>query len=126
MSGRWKGHARASIPQASPRTCPRSTFKNIYAYRGRNFPLINKEVRETVVFAQQALLTDPPFSKLDLIICRNLMIYLEPDAQEKCMTLFHYALKAGGFSSSATRKPWEKKQALLIYRPQTVSDLPEN
>ncbi len=62
-----------------------------------NFLVINKEVRESVVFARQDLLTDPPFSKLDLIICRNFMIYLEPDAQEKCITLFHYALNAGGF-----------------------------
>ena len=62
-----------------------------------NFLVINKDVRECVVFARQDLLTDPPFSKLDLIICRNFLIYLEPEAQEKSMTLFHYALKEGGF-----------------------------
>ncbi|MEW6584917.1 MAG: chemotaxis protein CheB, partial [Nitrospirota bacterium] len=54
---------------------------------------IGKGVREQVVFARQDLLTDPPFSKLDLIICRNLLIYLEPEAQEKCLAVFHYALK---------------------------------
>jgi two-component system CheB/CheR fusion protein len=58
---------------------------------------IGGEVREMVVFARQDLLTDPPFSRLDLIICRNLLIYLEPDAQEKCIALFHYALKVGGY-----------------------------
>ncbi|HET6514429.1 MAG TPA: CheR family methyltransferase [Thermodesulfovibrionales bacterium] len=58
---------------------------------------IGKEIRESVVFARQDLLTDPPFSRLDLIICRNFMIYLEPEAQEKCITLFHYALKDGGY-----------------------------
>ena len=62
-----------------------------------NFLVINKDVRESVVFARQDLLTDPPFSKLDLIICRNFMIYLEPEAQEKCIRLFHYALKKGGY-----------------------------
>jgi PAS domain S-box-containing protein len=62
-----------------------------------NFLVINKDVRECVVFARQDLLTDPPFSKLDLIICRNFLIYLEPEAQEKSITLFHYALKEGGF-----------------------------
>jgi two-component system CheB/CheR fusion protein len=58
---------------------------------------INKDVRECVIFARQDLLTDPPFSKLDLIICRNFLIYLEPEAQEKSIQLFHYALNDGGF-----------------------------
>ncbi len=62
-----------------------------------NVLVINKEVRESVVFARQDLLTDPPFSKLDLIICRNFLIYLEPEAQEKCIRLFHYALNPGGY-----------------------------
>ncbi|MEJ2696184.1 MAG: PAS domain S-box protein [Candidatus Sulfobium sp.] len=59
--------------------------------------IINKEVRERVVFARQDLLSDPPFSRLDLVICRNFLIYLEPDAQEKCIALFHYALVDGGY-----------------------------
>lgn len=59
--------------------------------------IINKEIRESVVFARQDLLFDPPFSRLDLIICRNLMIYFEPEAQEKCIALFHYALKDSGY-----------------------------
>jgi two-component system, chemotaxis family, CheB/CheR fusion protein len=58
---------------------------------------INKEIRQQVIFAKQDLLTDPPFSRLDLIICRNLLIYLEPEAQERCISLFHYALKAPGY-----------------------------
>ena len=62
-----------------------------------NFLVINRDVRECVVFAKQDILTDPPFSKLDLIICRNFLIYLEPEAQEKSISLFHYALNDGGF-----------------------------
>ncbi len=58
--------------------------------------VIDKEIRQMVVFAKQDLLADPPFSHLDLIVCRNLLIYLEADAQERCMALFHYALKTGG------------------------------
>jgi PAS domain S-box-containing protein len=54
---------------------------------------VSKAIREEVVFARQDLLVDPPFSRLDLIICRNLLIYLEPEAQEKCISIFHYALK---------------------------------
>jgi two-component system CheB/CheR fusion protein len=58
---------------------------------------VNKEIRQAVIFARQDLLTDPPFSRLDLIICRNLLIYLEAEAQERCISLFHYALKPGGY-----------------------------
>ena len=58
--------------------------------------VVNKEIRESVVFARQDILTDPPFSRLDLIICRNLLIYLGPEAQEKCISIFHYSLKEGG------------------------------
>lgn len=59
--------------------------------------IISKEIRERVVFAKQDILADPPFSRLDLIICRNLLIYLDPEAQEKCLALFHYALRDGGY-----------------------------
>jgi two-component system, chemotaxis family, CheB/CheR fusion protein len=57
---------------------------------------VSKALRDTVVFAQQSLVGDPPFSRLDLISCRNLLIYLEPAAQERVIGLFHFALVAGG------------------------------
>lgn len=58
---------------------------------------ISKALREMVVFARQNIIIDPPFSRMDLISCRNLMIYLEPSLQKKLIPTFHYALKAGGF-----------------------------
>ncbi|REK09069.1 MAG: PAS domain S-box protein [Planctomycetota bacterium] len=57
---------------------------------------VNKLLRETVVFAEQDLLADPPFSKLDVLCCRNLLIYLKPEVQEKIIALFHFALHEGG------------------------------
>ncbi|WP_339082901.1 chemotaxis protein CheB [Pseudomonas sp. TMP9] len=57
---------------------------------------VSKEIREMVVFAPQNLVMDPPFSKLDLVTCRNLLIYLEADLQKKLLPLFHYSLKPGG------------------------------
>ncbi len=57
---------------------------------------VAKSVRESVVFAAHNLTNDPPFSKLDLISCRNVMIYLEPEMQDKLLTLFHFALNPGG------------------------------
>jgi two-component system CheB/CheR fusion protein len=57
---------------------------------------VRKEIREMVVFAVQSVIKDPPFTRLDLVSCRNLMIYLEPALQERLMRVFHYALKPGG------------------------------
>src|SRR5208282_3256263 len=57
---------------------------------------IRKDIRELVIFAPQNVLKDPPFTKLDLLVCRNLLIYLQPEAQERVLSLFHYALKPGG------------------------------
>jgi two-component system CheB/CheR fusion protein len=57
---------------------------------------IKNEVREMVVFAVQNVIKDPPFTKLDLLSCRNLMIYLEPELQNRLLPTFHYALKPGG------------------------------
>lgn len=58
---------------------------------------ISRPVRDMCIFAQQNLTKDPPFSKLDLITCRNVLIYLGPALQGKVMRLFHYALKPEGF-----------------------------
>ena len=57
---------------------------------------ISKSVRELVVFARQNVFADPPFSRLDLISCRNLLIYLDPLLQARVIPTFHHALKAGG------------------------------
>ncbi len=57
---------------------------------------VNKVIREMVVFAVQNVTKDPPFTKLDLLGCRNLMIYLEADMQNRLIPMFHYALKPGG------------------------------
>lgn len=58
---------------------------------------VKKEIRDKIVFAVQNVVNDPPFSKMDLISCRNLMIYLTTDLQRKLITLFHYALRPGGY-----------------------------
>jgi two-component system CheB/CheR fusion protein len=58
---------------------------------------VNKVVRDLCIFARQDLTRDPPFSRLDLIMCRNVLIYLGPVLQRRLMTVFHYALKPTGF-----------------------------
>jgi len=57
---------------------------------------VGKEIREMVTFATQNVIMDPPFTKLDLLICRNLLIYLVPELQKKLLPLFHYSLNPGG------------------------------
>jgi two-component system CheB/CheR fusion protein len=58
---------------------------------------VRKEVRERILFAPHNLLKDPPFSKLDLVCCRNLLIYLNRDAQRQIFEVFHYALRPNGY-----------------------------
>ena len=57
---------------------------------------VGKEIREMVTFATQNVIMDPPFTKLDLLVCRNLLIYLTPELQKKLLPLFHYSLNPGG------------------------------
>lgn len=58
---------------------------------------ISKSIRDMCVFARQNVFSDPPFSRMDLISCRNVLIYLSPILQKKVVPIFHYALKPGGF-----------------------------
>jgi two-component system CheB/CheR fusion protein len=74
----------------SPERLRRFFVKEDAGYR------VKKEIREMVVFAIQNVIKDPPFTKLDLLACRNLMIYLEPELQNRLLPAFHYALKPGG------------------------------
>jgi two-component system CheB/CheR fusion protein len=69
------------------------------------------DLRSVVVFTIQDVLGDPPFSRMDMISCRNLLIYLSPEAQERVIGLFHFALKPGGL--------------LLLGSAETVGNLPD-
>jgi len=58
---------------------------------------VRREIREMVLFARHNVLKDPPFSQLDLVTCRNMLIYLNQTAQERAMETFHFALKPGAY-----------------------------
>jgi two-component system, chemotaxis family, CheB/CheR fusion protein len=75
----------------SPQRLARFFTRDDHGYR------ISAAVREHIVFAVQDVLADPPFSKLDFISCRNLLIYLRPEAQAKIISIFHFALRKNGF-----------------------------
>src|SRR5262249_19392070 len=58
---------------------------------------VKRELRDLVLFSGHSVLRDPPFSHIDLISCRNLLIYLDRDLQEQVCSTFHYALEPGGY-----------------------------
>jgi two-component system CheB/CheR fusion protein len=58
---------------------------------------VPKELRDMCIFSSHSIIRDPPFSRLDLISCRNLLIYLKPTLQSQIIPLFHYSLRPGGY-----------------------------
>ena len=67
-----------------------------YFVRQDNVYRIRKDIREMTIFAAQNVIKNPPFTKLDIISCRNLLIYLNADVQKRLLSIFHYSLKPGG------------------------------
>ncbi len=78
------------VADVAPERLSRYFTKEHHGYR------LRKEIRELVIFAPQDLLRDPPFTKLDILSCRNVLIYLVPEVQKKLIPLFHYSLNPGG------------------------------
>ena len=70
-------------------------LRRFFKREDRGYRVAN-EIREMVIFAPQSLIMDPPFTKLDILSCRNLLIYLTPEVQKKLIPLFHYSLTPGG------------------------------
>ncbi|KAF0197363.1 MAG: two-component system chemotaxis family CheB/CheR fusion protein [Bacteroidetes bacterium] len=78
------------VSDISPERLSRFFVKTDDGYR------ISNEIREMVVFAQHNIIMHPPFTKIDILTCRNLLIYLEPELQKKLLGVFHYSLNPGG------------------------------
>ncbi|APZ92228.1 chemotaxis protein CheB [Fuerstiella marisgermanici] len=94
---------RTSLETASTAVYPIQALEVVPAdLQGRYFTKSNglchikREVRQKVIFAANDLTSDPPFTRLDLISCRNVLIYLEPKVQKRVLSLFHFGLKTGG------------------------------
>jgi two-component system CheB/CheR fusion protein len=114
-------------------------LKRFFVREGQYYR-VKRELREIVLFAPHNILRDPPFSKLNLVSCRNLLIYINRRTQERILEIFHFALKPGGFlflgsSESADGAaglfaPVEKKQRIFRRRDgdstfKSVPGLPE-
>ena len=95
---------KGSLEYASAGVYEKSRLINVpQARRARFFKEENEgemrvvsELRSRIVFAQHNVISDPPFTKMDLVTCRNMLIYLHPGAQDKALSMFHFALKVGG------------------------------
>lgn len=97
---------RESIEQARAGVYPASIVADVSAERLAHFfdphsedaavYRVRRSIRDLLIFSEHSLIKDPPFSKLDLISCRNLLIYMSSDLQKRLMPVFHYALKPGG------------------------------
>ncbi|WP_249673453.1 CheR family methyltransferase [Pseudomonas abieticivorans] len=85
-----------AYPQAIVTDIPPSRLRQ-YFIKEESVYRVRKEAREKVLFAKHSLLADPPFSQIDLIVCRNLLIYLDRDVQREILQMFHFALNPGGF-----------------------------
>lgn len=130
----------AQIDKARAAFYPKILAQEIAPERLRRFFIdqkggyhVTKELRERIVFARHNLLSDPPFSHIDLISCRNLMIYLEPHVQKKLLATFYYALKPNGFlflgtsesigTSTDLFEPVDKKLKIYAKRSGVVPRL---
>ena len=94
---------RDAIDRARPGSFPSNITADVSPERLKRFFIkeeqgyrVGKEIREMVIFATQNVVMDPPFTKLDIVSCRNLLIYLAPELQKKLLHLFHYSLNPGG------------------------------
>jgi two-component system CheB/CheR fusion protein len=83
-------------PQAIVTDVPPTRLRHYFVKEDDHYR-IRKELREKVLFAKHSLLSDPPFSQIDLIVCRNLLIYLDREVQREILQMFHFALRPGGF-----------------------------
>jgi two-component system, chemotaxis family, CheB/CheR fusion protein len=96
--------SEAAIEQARAGVYPQAIEADVSADRLRRFfskhdggYRVTKMIRDLCIFARQDLTRDPPFSRLDLILCRNVLIYMDLLLQKKLLSVFHYALNANGF-----------------------------
>lgn len=110
--------ARAGIyPASIAATLPPEKLARFFtAEPGGNAYRVNKGIRDLVVFSVQDVIRDPPFSRIDLISCRNLLIYMNLELQKKLIPLFHYALRPGGYLFLGTSESLGEHDGLYVIK----------
>ncbi|HXP00074.1 MAG TPA: CheR family methyltransferase [Luteibacter sp.] len=120
---------------------PEPLLENVSPARRRRFFTVDgesfvvaREVRDLCVFSPHSVIRDPPFSRIDLVSCRNLLIYFGVEVQNQVIPTFHYALRPGGFLFLGTAEnvshfsdlfaPIDKRHRIFERRPSTSASLP--
>ena len=125
-TGRFPGTIAKDVPEA--------LLERYFLHEDGTYRIMSG-VRETCLFAAHNVLRDPPFSRLDLISCRNLLIYLNTETQNRLIPLFHYALREGGYlllgssegigRHSSLFSVLDKTNRIFKRRPQAIKQLPD-
>ena len=90
-------HARTGVyPRSIESVVSADRLRRFFSEHDRGY-LVAKTIRDMCIFARQDLTKDPPFSRLDLILCRNVLIYMDLLLQKKLLSMFHHALTSSGF-----------------------------
>ena len=119
---------RGCYPESIVTDVPVAHLRQYFSREGAHFQ-VKKEIRDSVLFAVHNILRDPPFSKLQLITCRNLLIYLDRRAQREVLQTFHFALQPGGFLFLGTSETADAAEELFatvdkknrVYRAKAVT-----
>jgi two-component system CheB/CheR fusion protein len=130
--GALEAARRAIYPEGIAAYVPDHLLKRYFRVGGAHYQVV-EEIRQLCIFSTQSLIKDPPFSRLDLISCRNVLIYFKAEMQNRLIPVFHYALRPGGFlflgpSESVSRHPQlfrtiDKKWR--IFRRTETTDRPQ-
>ena len=117
-------------PESVTAKIPQGILQRFFNKTERGYR-ISKSIRDVCVFARHDLMKDPPFSKLDLVSCRNLLIYLDQDSQNRVAQVFHYALKRDGYLVLGNAEGMGSSNLFAIvdknhkiYRKRQVADAP--
>ena len=119
-----QGARRASIRPTSPPTSPRSAWRGSSSRTRRGYR-VGKEIREMVIFATQNLVMDPPFTKLDILTCRNLLIYLDAGAAEEAPAALPLQPESRRHPASGQRGDASARRPISLSRwPARAATLP--
>jgi two-component system CheB/CheR fusion protein len=111
--------ARAGVYSAADISdIPSELVKKHFTLKNESYK-INKNIRDMIIFSSHDVVRDPPFTKLDVIVCRNLLIYFNASLQARILPMFHYALKSGGILFLGMSESVGPQHNLFI--PQTKS-----
>ena len=88
--------ARGLFPESIEKDISTELLSKYFVKEGNKY-LVCQQVRRMVIFAEHNLIKDPPFSKMDLVSCRNMLIYMKSELQKKVLSTFHFSLKVGGY-----------------------------